>query len=335
VVLSANPKIPHAYVPGSYINGDQVSFIKEVAGVDTLGVFKVNVANTSDEPGTSSDWVVQEFNASTEYKKGDQISMNSTIWESLINFTPGGAPYTFNTTSEWKPVVSLYNQGTSYTAGDLVVQRLNASGTPAIFKCLGATSSRFNPAMWLHDVEVVSDERYRFIETASWAAVEPEVIAAPSPGTLAAVQFPRVRYAFASIEWSPTLNQINILIEAYASPLISRLDINTPPSSIDDINPHTIFNQDPTSDAFIPVAGNIPSYNQVLTALRTWGILEGIAERVKERANENPDTSIGTAIETKMDAMMDGATVKTTESISGAPVQNKIIDKATWDLIKF
>lgn len=133
--------------------------------------------------------------------------------------------------------------------------------------------------------------------------------------------YARLRYSFARIDFNNSFILINI--ESYASPLRSRLD-----KRIDDDTYHgwnaatktslktrlqnfTLLGNFPSTDAYLLKFENlpfnavsnpkIPSYNQLLTALRCMGILEAIFTKLKDRASQLSLTSVPTILNNYFD----------------------------------
>ncbi len=322
--------LPTLYVTGnSYKTNDMVTFISDTDG---LHVYKA-ITTTSIIPG-NSPWVKQEYSASTTYQKGDFVSDGVFVYRCLENNT------TTNTVDQtkWKIVAQKYDTGTNFCYNDKVIYK-NKDGVHGYFKCTGDDiSGDFNKNSWLITSMIESDERYAFDPDNNLSPAELlEVQIPPGAGTLTADQFARVRYAYADIQWSLNDNAVIIHIEAYASPLISRLDhvMTNNSKSVSLVNAHTLYGQDATVNAFIDRIGepDIPSYNQLLTALRCWGVLKGITDQIESRTNSEFPT-MSTKIHAKLTEMLNEAFVKTTLSNGYPNILDKQINQTNYNLIK-
>lgn len=275
------PIVPFPYVSGTtYKQGDKVMYGNEIYRADN---------DTSSLPGGGS-WTKITFASATSYQEGDMISMSGNpsvtdgIYTAKVDFTTG-VDFDLN---DWNVVVYSFDATKEYTPEDRVLVN------DLIRLCVSKNKLNYAPKNWIITSQITSDPSYVFDPTNNWASVDKiEVIYPPSASSLTYDQFARVRYAFASIQWSSILDKFTIDIEAYASPLISRLDnvMTTHGKPLSLLNQHTIYGQDPTTDAKIDRTPNnvtptyIASYNQVLTALRCFGILRATIDAIVDRAS--------------------------------------------------
>jgi len=300
------PIIPFGYDSSiNYLEGDIVLFLEN----SNLNIFKADT-NTSNPPN-SADWTTQSFNPSQVYKRGDLISHENFIYECKDDFDSNNSPFDFSI-DDWIVIAGTYKEDVTYSPSSEFFNRVikeDENGIATLYFSISLTFGKFNSKAWLKDRQVSTDQRYSFIENNNWSPNElSEEVNPPSQGSLDAIQFARLRYSHAKIIFNPN-GTLKISISSFASPLISRLD-NVIGTSL--ANPHTIYGQDDTTNAFVTstVSGDIPSYNQLLTALRCWGILEAILERLQERAN-SIGSNEGSEISQLISDILDNAIVNT------------------------
>jgi hypothetical protein len=336
--------IPLGYdISQSYLEGDVVTFISTLDGEKSLNIFERNSNFNTTELGIG--WKKNSYDTTQLYAKDDLISDGSSIWKCLKDFNIS-KPFDEN---DWIEIATLYREDTNYTPdlkNVLIISNdVNQIATP--YTCSFPTSGIFDLKAWNIAQQIRKDYRYDFVETSegNWSpGILLENVSQPAQNSLKAVQNARVRYSHLKITWNPNNKNINIDIVSYASPLISRLDRkfqDRSQFSKDLLNNNTIYGSFPLSNSCInhPTDGLIPSYNQELSALRNWGILEGMKNVLLNRISEIQDkyddkaTEFSTVITTKLTEMMLNANVKTVESIDNT--KNKIIDYNAYSNLKF
>jgi hypothetical protein len=172
---------------------------------------------------------------------------------------------------------------------------------------------------------VVTDKDYTIYRTTTsthTATSKVEQFIPPTSGSESDLYYAKLRYSKGSVEYS--LNKLKIYIESFVSPLRSRLDkrilgpnldsTGNPETDIFDYRPtlagrkadvldiHTLFGSGVSPDAYLLMNENEPfdatsnptlaSYNQLLSALRSLGVLEALMDRILARANEELAKSI-------------------------------------------
>ena len=299
--------IPIAYDVNSapYLAGDKVTHDNKI--------YLANM-NNSSQPGTSNEWIEVVFNPNQPYSQGDLIKHNDSIYSA--NTVISGSGVAFNI-SEWDLIVSDHDDSVTYSKGDVILFK------SLRFKCISeiGTVGVFNQNHWVQLPFLSSDDCYQFDPINNWQPKGgcTEVSSASSP--LVSEQFIRLRATFGTISYDSLSNKITINIESYASPLKSNLDDAITSyglaNSVPDLNSHTILGQDPNATN-ASVSGD-SSYNQVLTALRCWGLMYGIINRIKERGNALNSGTDDLVLNDILDNMLNTNTsVSTTEAGTGS-----------------
>jgi hypothetical protein len=297
-----------------YISGDIVSYQEKIYIATAMSIV----------PGifTVSQW--QEYEPGQfiqSFTRGVNASHNGNIYKRKITTTSQNAWVN----SEWDFVVSPHSPTISYSTNHTVLK-----GTE-IYTARKANSGIFNINNWRFVSQVETDDRYNYDSNNNYSPdVEfSEEAQSPANGSLKEYVYHFLRYAHASIRWDAENNRFVFIVEAYASPLRSRLDqgyFSNNPNKLAIINDHTIYGQNPASLAKLQVGNSwIPSYNQVLTALRCWGMLKGIRNQIVARSNNDPE------IISILDSMFASATVQTTHA--GPGVIDKFINQSDYDTL--
>jgi hypothetical protein len=176
-----------------------------------------------------------------------------------------------------------------------------------------------------------------------------------------------LRYSHSKIEYikSPdgSSDELTIQINSYVSPIWSRLDeqilqdYRTQPSHPNysdnlvsnnnrlnnELKSRTLYINNPSNDAFIKYGGGasytpIPSYNPVLSALRSFGLLEAIRDCILIVAEESAPEGLGLSpseisnIASVLDTSIASISIEADQSIgrAGSPITNEIYEKLKW-----
>ncbi|MCW3085912.1 MAG: hypothetical protein JWP12_3278 [Bacteroidetes bacterium] len=196
---------------------------------------------------------------------------------------------------------------------------------------------------------VMADPDYTLFRSTT---VKKEDYLPPAVGSDNETLYPKLRYSFGTVTYSSTY--LEIRIESYVSPLRSRLDkrllgpnldgTGTPtdpanpfdyrdyttvnlPRFNTDLQPQTWYGANSSTDAYLLLNESLPfnsstnpkiaSYNQLLSTLRCFGILEALAYRINARAALQ-GTTIATNVATNLLTLRNNAVCETIK-ISGIP----------------
>jgi len=202
----------------------------------------------------------------------------------------------------------------------------------------------FDASQWILDPMIETDPGFVFNPSSSpaatWVRAKEEKLIKPAAGSQEDIDDSLLRYSYASITYDLNANELAFSVESYASSLISNLDhpntilgtgLNTNqwlclPGS-------TIFQQNNASQAVVKDAqGNVvgDSYNPLLSALRSCGLLAAILDRIKLEAFETLDGLEFTHVANKIDAFANSPTVKVALTPVGPGVQKTELALATF-----
>lgn len=254
-------------------------------------------------------------------------------------------------TINWESIAVIFNKTSTYTLGQKIIFSNN------IYEARTNVSiGNFNLTNWKKLSRIEIDQRYQpFSKFNSGATLSPtekkdtpikaEDLTGPVSNTFEYNVYASLRYSFAEFQINGSV--IKIIIDSFASPLISRLDkrmlgpsldgVGSPatdlfdyrssPSSLtfntqrrDAIDLYTIAGKNGFNNTNFKVSSTVPSYNQILTALRCFGILDAITCRIKTIANDS-------TITTKMDGVLSNSVTvaETTFIYSGQDSTSAIV----------
>lgn len=240
---------------------------------------------------------------------------------------------------------------------DQIVQILNASTltfTPRII-LNGAFVGKLSASVTGPDQPTVEQDTDYKIFRSTTAKIEDYL--PPTVGSVNETLYPKLRYSFGSVDYGTDFLEINIF--SFVSPLRSRLDkrllgpnlngTGTPsdpndPFDYRDYNtfnlpryntkllPNTWFGANPSTDAYLLVNESLvfnsttnpklASYNQLLSALRCFGVLEALAYKINVRAAlQGP--SIATNVASNLLAMRNATVCETIKS-GGIPTNSPV-----------
>lgn len=254
---------------------------------------------------TIQDSTLYDYNAliPTIIFHSNKMYRLKTTHTSSVGATPVSNP-------NWEEIASIYTINSSYSSGDRVIY--GNVVYEAISDISSAANRAYDPKQWKKLSRVEQDPRYQpFSKLAISGTVgsgeeqdtpyKGEDLTAPTTGTLESNLYSLLRYSFLSVKVDTLTNTITFIVDSFASPLVSRLDKRLLGPNLDGIpdantdynsatngtrkgnlDQHTAFgrNGDSLSDMEIPGI-NVAYYNQVLTALRCFGVLEAVVCRIK------------------------------------------------------
>lgn len=135
--------------------------------------------------------------------------------------------------------------------------------------------------------KVQPDKQYQFIKVRSDRTLETH--------NNDPILYPRLRYSFGSV----VVSQFNIIItiDSYVSPRWSRLDLKVPSGKQSQLDSLTNYYAIGDSDAYLDPPSNhhptdvghpnMPSYNPILSGLRSFGLAEGLKDILVKRASDS------------------------------------------------
>lgn len=240
-----------------------------------------------------------------------------------------------------------FDETAIYTEGALVVHE------GQLYKSLARVMpGDFKYSQWILQPAVEADPNYVFNPPASnspsdpWHRVKEEKLNKPLPGTQEDLDDARLRYSYASIIYDTLTQQLIFRVESYASSLISNLHLQQP-VTFDGLNltsglssnqwlclsGATIQKQNPNSQAQVKDEHGVvvsDSYNQLLSSLRSCGLLHALLERIKLAAFDMNDSNTYSLVAGKLDAFRDSAEVEVTLTRDGPGVIKKTLSLATF-----
>lgn len=271
-------------------------------------VARVNDAGDPNNPTTlASDWVLGTISGvngiginTFSYRTLSHITDSSNvIWR--INANQQNTTITTFNPTQWTQVAVFFDILEEYDKDARVLY--NGEYYQALEK---VGKGNFNPNQWQRIPKVESDPAYTIPDTSSPGSPTQEHFSGVT--ALNRSTYVSLRYSFADI--TADENGVNFNIRSFASPLTSRLDQKifgsnpTAVHTVTDLNAHTNPNYSVNSNR---------SYNEILTHLRCFGILEALICRIKLRLSQYtsaPATFI-TSVNNKLDALLDGAVINT------------------------
>jgi hypothetical protein len=340
---SLDYKATSNYSTYGYVAGDTLSFDDEI--------FKC-LNTTSIDPNSLSpgpNWRKLEIPYSGTFAEGDFIKYNNTIYRANQTVSTSA---TF-VSSEWDIAATgmeYFSETTDYLKDKLVMYNEH------LYKALNnLAKGTFNYSQWILQPDVETDPGYVFnppvsgLATDPWTRLKGEDTTNSGGGTLESIQYSRLRYSYASIEFDPLSYELNINVSSYASPLYSNLDVpdtvnfdgesNLPTGVTSNqwqcLPLSTILKQNSDSDAYIPNASpaNKDSFNKLLSALRVMGLLHGILKKIKDEAAATLDASTSASIAAKIDAfkLEPGTAVRLIDLFNDVPAAGIVQKMLTMD----
>jgi hypothetical protein len=315
-------RIPFPYDSSkSYAIGEYILYLNKP-------YISLTASNTGNNPITTinTNWRLSEIQAIPyNYNAAvipDFVISSDTIYRLKRNQTSG----VINST-DWDTIASIYNRDNSYSQLQKVIFENNLYEA---HETISGKAGSFNYSKWKRISRVEADPRYKPFSKRDFgiplnpgeqkdAALISEQTSAPTNPLIINTN-QKLRYSFAEFDFQE--NNLTITVSSFCSPLISRLDkrllgpslngsgnpltdnfdygSNTIPNTTrkSSLDLHTLAgrNNSPLRTSFTYTSSPF-SYNQVLTALRCFGILETIVCRIKSIAN---DTAIDSFMDNKI-----------------------------------
>jgi hypothetical protein len=270
--------------------------------------------NNTDAPGVGG-WITPVLGAVTYDFNTIEIPHfifhGNTIYRLKKKYT--STTTTFDPVAQaanWEKVASVYDKTQKYEIGDKIVYK------DELYEALSVIeeNSNYNEKKWKHISRVMQDPRYLpFSKTAYGLTASPadEPLKDEFTGTQSPLQqnlYKLLKYSFLEVSVDYSNRKIKFIIDSYASPDRSGLGGRyTGGGTTDDYrgnnafnisrfnnlkNNHTLLGRNGSLTAF-SFSGGLASYNQVLSALRCFGVLEAMVCRIKFIANNSAvDTAL-------------------------------------------
>jgi hypothetical protein len=309
-----------------YVTGEYVLF-------DNKPYISIADANTNKNPSTETGyWKKNMIQSGSHYYDYDTAVIPDFIYESTSQKIYR-LKKKYTSTSEtippenWEEVAKVHSETSGYAIGAKVIydNKLYVARTT-----VPAGGETFKESSWKRLPNVIQDPRYLPFSGLGGPPADTPLLGEPldTPASqLKLNTYEYLKYSFAEFEFG--INNVNIKIQSYASPLASRLgfrysgDTASPDFDAGSssnmarktfVDEHTIAGKNPSvSTAFkhTSVSPTLFSYNQVLSALRCFGILETIVCRINTISNND------TTVSTKLNALLSSAT-----TVETAPLYN-------------
>lgn len=290
---------------------------------------------------TENFWEPQIFEAGSTYDSDSILVHENKIYRCNITVCQNSnyQPLMF-VEDDWIQVAIFYSHSI-YNLGDFVVV------DDLLYECIFShEGGNFNPNYFIRASEVEIDPLYKYDQTPPNNRCQAEKRFPPIINTLEEKDFSNRRYAYLKI--IPKHNQLKIFVEAFASPLRARLDslplISNSPSKLELLMEHTFLKHYPntvlywTDDQVITNVDtyNLPSFNQLLTSLRTIGITMKFFEELKDlrkSLNNNLDDII---FDNKVDFIIDNLktnTITVSSSNSQGDTEQLFVTKLFYEML--
>lgn len=249
------------------------------------------LADTASDPNQDPDnWFKMEFVTGHAYLEGDFAKYSNRLFRANHDVSDTSSNPAANPT-EWVESFPYFDPLDNYPQGSVVIhnERLYRSLKDVV-------PGAYRPAQWIIESVVETDPDYVFNPSSSGAASDPwvrvknERANKPDGGTLADIQDSRLRYSYASMVHDLSTNEIAITVESYASPLVSSL--LTPKTVPGPDGPTVTTGLNPNQQLCLPISASLRSHNQLLSALRSCGLLDAILESIRTKVNDTEGASI-------------------------------------------